>query len=57
MFRRVLLLIAATSVCFGYATVVESSSIVKRQTDDEEGTCSQACSVLPCLQDYLDCTQ
>ena len=40
MFLRVLLLITATSVCFkiGWAAVVESSSIEKRQNDDNEAT-------------------
>ena len=40
MFLRVLLLISATSVCFGCAAVLESASIEKRETDDNavEGT-------------------
>ena len=40
MFLRVLLLITATSVCTECAAVLESSSIEKRQTDDNavEGT-------------------
>ena len=36
MFLRILLLIAATSVCIGCAAVLESSSIEKRQNDDTD---------------------
>ena len=38
MCLHVILLIAVTSVCFGCAAVLESSSIEKRETDNAEGT-------------------
>ena len=43
---HVLLLIAATSVCFGCATVVESPSIEKHQTDDVDGTVAPYIDIL-----------
>ena len=38
MYLQVLLLISATSVCISSATIVESPSIAKRQSDDNDGT-------------------
>ena len=46
MFLRVLLLVAATSVCFGCAAVLESASIEKRETDDVEGTVAPYIEIL-----------
>ena len=48
MFLRVLLLISVTSVCFGCASVLESHSIKKRQTDDNavEGTVAPYIDIL-----------
>ena len=46
MFLRVVLLIAATSVCFGCAAVVESPLIEKLQTDDVEETDSPCIEIL-----------
>ena len=46
MFLQVLLLIAATSVCFGCAAIVESHSLEKRQNDNVEGTVAPYIEIL-----------